>query len=103
MFGIGFPELLLLGVVALVVIGPERLPVVLRTLGEWIGGVKRGFADIRRQVEDELHLAEIRQEIDESSALREIREASMSLQEIERPAEPPTDPRHWPGMPPGDA
>ena len=100
MFGIGFPELLLLSAVALVVVGPDRLPGLLRTLGEWIGGAKRGLADIRRQVEDELHLAEIQQEIHESSAIKEIREANLQLGQIKQSTGESTDPSRWPGMPP---
>ncbi len=100
MFDIGFPELLLLVVVALVVVGPARLPGLLRTLGQWIGGAKRGVADIRRKVEDELHLAEIQQEIQESAAVKEIREASMKLGRITPSTDESTDPSHWPGMPP---
>ena len=100
MFGIGFPELLLLGAVAVVVIGPERLPRLAKSLGQWIGGAKRSLADIRKQVEDELHLAEIQQEIHESSTLKEIRAADMKLGQITQPAGKSTDPNHWPGMPP---
>jgi sec-independent protein translocase protein TatB len=100
MFGIGFPELLLLGAVTLVVVGPNRLPGLLRTFGEWVGVAKRGLADVRRQVEDELHLAEIQQEIQESSAIKEIRQANMSLGRITQSADESNDPSHWPGMPP---
>ncbi|HJP04758.1 MAG: Sec-independent protein translocase protein TatB [Gammaproteobacteria bacterium] len=100
MFGIGFPELLLLAAVALVVVGPDRLPQLLRPLGKWTAAAKRGLADIRRQVEDELHLAEIQQEIEESAAVKEIREAQLSLSEITPSADESADPSHWPGMPP---
>jgi len=100
MFGIGFPELLLLGAVAVVVIGPGRLPYFARSLGKWIGGAKRSLTDIRKQVEDELHLAEIQQEIHESSTIKEIREADMKLGQVMQPAGESTDPKHWPGMPP---
>jgi sec-independent protein translocase protein TatB len=100
MFGIGFPELLLLGAVALVIVGPDRLPALLRTLGEWTGSAKRGLADIRRQVEDELQLAKIQQEIQESGAIKEIREANMQLGQITQSPSDSTDPSHWPGMPP---
>ena len=100
MFGIGFPELLLLGAVALVVIGPKRLPGLLRTLGEWTGRTKRSLVDIRRQVEDELHLAEIQQEIQESGTIKDIRAADMQLSQITKPAGETTDSGHWPGMPP---
>ncbi len=100
MFGIGFPELLVLGAVAVVVVGPDRLPRLARTLGEWIGGAKRSLADIRRQVEDELHVTEIQQEIHESSAVKEIREADLKFGQITQPTGKSTDPSRWPGMPP---
>ncbi|MAF83470.1 MAG: Sec-independent protein translocase protein TatB [Gammaproteobacteria bacterium] len=100
MFGVGFPELLLISALALVVVGPDRLPAVLRTLGDWIGGAKRGLADIRRQFEDELNLAEIQQEMRESSVIKDIREANMSLSEVKPSADKSTDPGNWPGMPP---
>ncbi len=100
MFGIGFPELLLLAGLALVVVGPERLPRALHTLGKWIAGAKRGLADIRRQVEDELNLAEIQQEIEESSVVTEIRKAHLQLGDITPSAGDSSNPSHWPGMPP---
>jgi sec-independent protein translocase protein TatB len=43
MFGISFSELLLVGLVALLVLGPERLPGAARTAGLWIGRLKRSF------------------------------------------------------------
>ncbi len=100
MFGVGFPELLLLAGIMLVVVGPDRLPRVLRTLGEWIAAAKRGLTDIRRQVEDELHLAEVQQEIEESAVVKEIREARLKFGEITPSADESADPSHWPGMPP---
>lgn len=102
MFGIGFLELVLLSTLGLVVVGPERLPGLLRTLGRWTGAARRTVADIRRQVEDELQLNRIQQEIHESSVVREIRDTSMGLQEISQSTGELTDPSHWPGMPPVD-
>jgi len=84
----------------MVVVGPRRLPGLLRTLGQWIGGAKRTVADIRRKMEDELHLAEIQQEIEESTAVRQIREAPMTLGQVTSSADESNDPGHWPGMPP---
>jgi len=100
MFGIGFLELLLLSAVALVIVGPKRLPGLLRSLGKWVGAAKRSLSDIRRQVEDELHLAEIQKDIHESSTIREIREANMNLKQLKTPSGKSTDPSRWPGMPP---
>ncbi len=100
MFDVGFPELLLLAVVALVVVGPEQLPQLLRTLGEWIVGAKRAVTDVRKQIEDELNPAEIQREIEESSMVKEIREARLQLGNIAPSANESADPSRWPGMPP---
>lgn len=54
MFDIGFTELLLVGVVALLVLGPERLPVAARTVGRGLGQARRAMNALRAQVEREL-------------------------------------------------
>ena len=63
MFDIGFTELLLVGLVALVVLGPERLPGAVRTTGLWIGRLKRSFANIKAEVEREIGADEIRRQL----------------------------------------
>ena len=54
MFGISFSELLLVGLVALLVLGPERLPGAARTAGLWVGRLKRSFNAIKQEVEREI-------------------------------------------------
>jgi sec-independent protein translocase protein TatB len=61
MFDIGFTEILLIGVISLVVLGPERLPVVARSIGLWVGKIKRTVNGIQREIQAELQLDEIRQ------------------------------------------
>lgn len=56
MFEVGFSELLLVGVVALLVLGPERLPVAARTLGRGLGQARRATYALRTQVEREIEL-----------------------------------------------
>ena len=63
MFDIGFAELILIGVVALLVIGPERLPETIRTASLWLNRIRRGFNDIKREVQQELHNDSIMQEL----------------------------------------
>ncbi len=63
MFDIGFAELVLVGVVGLLVIGPERLPEAIRTGSVWLNRIKRGFNDIKREVQQELHNDEVMQEL----------------------------------------
>lgn len=63
MFDIGFAELIIISVVALLVIGPERLPGAVRTASVWLGRLRRGFNDIKREVQQELHNDEVMQEL----------------------------------------
>jgi sec-independent protein translocase protein TatB len=66
MFDIGFAELVLVGVVGLLVIGPERLPGAIRTGSLWLNRLKRGFNDIKREVQQELHNDEVMQQLRET-------------------------------------
>jgi sec-independent protein translocase protein TatB len=63
MFDIGFTELLIVAIVGLLVIGPERLPGAIRTGTAWLGRLRRGFNDIKREVEQELHNDAVMQEL----------------------------------------
>ena len=63
MFGISFSELLLVGLVALLVLGPERLPGAARTAGLWVGRLKRSFNAIKQEVEREIGADEIRRQL----------------------------------------
>ena len=60
MFDIGFSELLVIGVVALIVIGPERLPRVARTVGHLAGRLQRYVADVKSDINREIELEELR-------------------------------------------
>jgi sec-independent protein translocase protein TatB len=60
MFDIGFSELLLIGIVALVVIGPERLPKVARTAGHLFGRLQRYVANVKADIAREMELDELR-------------------------------------------
>lgn len=56
MFEVGFTELVLLMVIGLLVLGPERLPKVAGQLGKWAGRARRTLADLRHQLEREVEL-----------------------------------------------
>ena len=61
MFDMGFTELMLIGIVALIVIGPERLPGVARTAGKYFGRLKRFMTTVKADVEQELRADELRE------------------------------------------
>ncbi|AHL73782.1 preprotein translocase [Stutzerimonas stutzeri] len=79
MFDIGFTELLLIGLVALFVLGPERLPGAVRTAGLWIGRAKRSFANIKSEVEREIGADEIRRQLHNERILDLEREMKQSI------------------------
>lgn len=59
MFDIGWSELVVIGVIALIVIGPKELPTVLRTLGHYMGKVKRMASEFQGQFNDAIREAEL--------------------------------------------
>lgn len=65
MFDIGFTELLMIGVVTLVVFGPERLPGLARSAGFWIGRMRRTVNDLKQEFKQELHNADVMAREDE--------------------------------------
>jgi len=60
MFDLSFFELLVIGAVALVVIGPERLPRVARTAGQWVGKIQRYVSDVKNDINREMEIEELR-------------------------------------------
>ena len=69
MFDFGFSEMLVIGTSALVVLGPERLPTVARTAGEWIGKAQRFVAQVKSDINRETELAELKRIQEEAKAL----------------------------------
>ena len=60
MFDIGFWEILLIGVLALVVLGPERLPKAARTIGYWVGKSRRYIEGVKQEVASEFDATELK-------------------------------------------
>lgn len=60
MFDIGFAELMVIAVMALVVLGPDKLPTAARTMGLWIGRIRRSLGSIQREISEELRVDELR-------------------------------------------
>jgi len=66
MFDIGFWELGLISVIALLVVGPERLPSLARTLGLWLGKARRMFTSIKDEIDREIRVDEIKKAAQEA-------------------------------------
>lgn len=81
MFDIGFAELLVIGLVALVVIGPNRLPETIRTLALWLGRARRTYSQFRRDLEQEIGADEIRRELHNEEIMAQLRETQQQLQQ----------------------
>jgi sec-independent protein translocase protein TatB len=86
MFDIGFPELLLVGIVGLLVLGPERLPEALRTLGLWLGRMRRSFTQVKAEIEKEIGMDDIRRQLHNEAVMEEMkrieREVRDSVNEV---------------------
>jgi sec-independent protein translocase protein TatB len=88
MFDIGFFELAVIGVVALLVIGPERLPGVARTTGLWFGRIRRFVGSVKEDIDREIKADELKRIIEQqekSSGVHEILEETRgALDELEQ-------------------
>lgn len=72
MFDIGFWELALIGVVALLVVGPERLPKLARTTGLWVRKARRFVGSVRADIEQELRTEELKSLLDEGRQFKDV-------------------------------
>jgi len=91
--------------IALLVLGPERLPGAIRTVGLTIGRIKRGFADVRSQVEKEIGADELRQQLHNEKIMANLDKQNKQLDEdkstaaasnVKRPAKPTAAPEVTP-------
>lgn len=103
MFGISFSELMLVGLIALLVLGPERLPGAARTAGLWVGRLKRSFNSIKQEVEREIGADDIRRQLHNEHIVAMEQEARKILgpmpYETPAAAEPATHSQVAPGAP----
>ena len=73
MLDIGGLELVLVAIVGLLIVGPERLPEVLRSFGLWIGRLKRAFYAAKTEIEQEIGMDDIQRQLHNESVLKEIK------------------------------
>ncbi len=95
MFDIGMGELALIGLLALIVLGPKRLPEVARTAGVWVGRVRRFVASVKEDFDQELRteeLAELRKLQQELSDTRDLiqKSSTEALEGLQQDLEPAT-------------
>lgn len=82
MFDIGFAELMLVLVVGLLVVGPERLPETVKTVAIWVSRIKRQFSETRRDIEREIGADDIRRQIYNENIMRSLNESRDAIQRV---------------------
>src|SRR5690606_5936120 len=82
MFDVSFAELALILVVGLVVLGPERLPGVIRTGSLWLAKIRRSFNEVRAEIEREVQLDEIKRELHNQSIMDSLKDARQDLNKL---------------------
>ena len=92
MFDVGFTELLVIAVVALLVLGPERLPMAARFAGLWVRRARAQWHSVRAELERDLVAEDMRRSLEESGAA--MRQAQAELREgLKLDDGPPAEPR----------
>ncbi len=81
MLDIGFSEILVIALIGLIFIGPERLPETVRTISLYIGRFKRGLRDTRREIEQQLGADDIRRELHNEEVMRSLEKLRQDVKE----------------------
>ena len=76
-----FWEVFVIGIIALIVLGPERLPKAARTVGLWVGKAKQGFNSIKTEIDRELKVKEIQEQLKEQKENLENQIGTQSIKE----------------------
>lgn len=81
MFDIGFQELLLIGVLSLLIMGPERLPGAVRTATLWISRLRRSFLAIKADIEREVGVDELKQQIHNETIMKSLEQTKKDVEQ----------------------
>src|SRR5688572_22597912 len=91
MDNIGFSELVLLGIIALVVLGPEKLPGAIRSASLWIGRLKRSFNTIKTDIEREIGADEIRRQLRNEAIMDKFKQTKAQVNDAVNTVKKQTD------------
>jgi sec-independent protein translocase protein TatB len=80
MSDIGFSELVLVAIVALIVIGPEQLPTTIKTVSLWLGRIRRSFQDAKAEIEREIGADDIRAQLHNEAIMKSLEKSKQQLQ-----------------------
>lgn len=89
MFDVGFAELFLLSLIGLLVLGPERLPAVARTLGQFMRKARSSWYTLKRTIESELAEADVAEPV--KAAQKELKELSQQVSDLSPDADPSSE------------
>lgn len=81
MFDIGFLELLVIGVLGLLILGPERLPGAIKTVSFWVTRIRRSFQQVKLELEREVDISELKRQIHNDSIMEELSKAKGDIDE----------------------
>lgn len=97
MFDIGFFEICLIGIIALLVIGPEKLPRVARTTGLWLGKARGMVKTVKYEIDEQIRVEELKQSMErakntlDNSISAPIKEVESSLDELQNQLKDPSE------------
>ena len=80
MFDIGFSEILVIAVIALIVMGPERLPQALRTFALWFGRMRQQYRTVRSELENEMGINDVRRQLHNETILKDLRDTKADIE-----------------------
>jgi len=79
MFDIGFSEIMVVAVISLIIMGPERLPETVRTISLWLGRLRQFISSARAEIEDEVGIDEIRRQLRNEQIVRDLEKSKNEL------------------------
>lgn len=84
MLEMSFAEIFLISVIALVILGPQRLPELLRTLGLWMGRLRRAYHNVRQEIDREVGMDDIRRQLHNEQIMSELKQVETEAKALKR-------------------